>query len=52
MIHRDIADYLGLTIETLSRAITQLEKSGLIARGPSPRSLILKNPSALARMTK
>ena len=52
MTHHDIADYLGLTIETLSRVITQLEKSGLIARGPSPRSLILKNPGALARMAK
>jgi CRP/FNR family transcriptional regulator, nitrogen fixation regulation protein len=40
--HRDIADHLSLTIETLSRTITKLEKSGSIARAPG-RTLVLLN---------
>ena len=31
MPRQDIADYLGLTIETVSRTLTQLERDGLIA---------------------
>jgi CRP/FNR family transcriptional regulator, nitrogen fixation regulation protein len=50
MSHLDIADHLGLTIETLSRVITQMETSGLIARGRSSRDLILKDRRALVRM--
>ena len=49
MSHQDIADYLGLTIETLSRSITDLERSGLIARVPS-RRLILQNHFGLRRV--
>ena len=33
-VNHDIADHLGLTIETLHRTITALEKSGSIARAP------------------
>jgi CRP/FNR family transcriptional regulator, nitrogen fixation regulation protein len=50
MSHQDIADHLGLTIETLSRVITQMENSGLIVRGRSSRDLILKDRRALVRM--
>src|SRR5215475_2002764 len=32
MSHQDIADHLGLTIETLSRVITGLERAGSITR--------------------
>lgn len=32
MLRRDIADYLGLTIETVSRVITQLEDEGALLR--------------------
>jgi CRP/FNR family nitrogen fixation transcriptional regulator len=49
MSHQDIADYLGLSIETLSRTITGLEQCGSIARAPH-RMLILKDPASLARM--
>jgi CRP/FNR family transcriptional regulator, nitrogen fixation regulation protein len=49
MSYQDIADYLGLTIETLSRSITDLERSGLISR-VSGRKLLLQNRFALGRM--
>jgi len=49
MSHQDIADHLGLTIETVSRTITELERSELIAR-ISPRSLILLNRASLLRL--
>jgi CRP/FNR family nitrogen fixation transcriptional regulator len=52
MSHQEIADHLGLTIETLSRVITQMENSGLVARGRSPRDLILSNHRALVHMAK
>jgi CRP/FNR family nitrogen fixation transcriptional regulator len=49
MSHKDIADHLGLTIETLSRVITGLERTGLVSRA-SPRRLIIKNKLALERV--
>ena len=49
MSHQDIADHLGLTIETVSRTITELERSQVIAR-LSPRTLVLLNRSSLSRM--
>jgi CRP/FNR family transcriptional regulator, nitrogen fixation regulation protein len=48
MSHQDIADHLGLTIETVSRTITELERSELIAR-ISPRTLVLLNRASLLR---
>ena len=50
MSHHDIADHLGLTIETLSRTITALEKSGSIARAPH-RTLVMRNRASLVRMS-
>lgn len=49
MSHQDIADHLGLTIETVSRTITEFERSGLIAR-ISPRMLVLLNRPSLLRI--
>jgi CRP/FNR family nitrogen fixation transcriptional regulator len=49
MSHQDIADHLGLTIETVSRAITDLERSKLITR-VSRQRLLLQNRFALGRM--
>jgi CRP/FNR family transcriptional regulator, nitrogen fixation regulation protein len=49
MSHQDIADHLGLTIETVSRTLTEMERSGIIAR-VSPRRLILRNRSSLVHM--
>jgi CRP/FNR family transcriptional regulator, nitrogen fixation regulation protein len=49
MSYQDIADYLGLTIETFSRSITDLERSGLITRVAS-RRLLVRNRFALGLM--
>jgi len=49
MSRQDIADYLGLTIETVSRTLTQLEAAAAIAL-PSSRRVVLRNRSALTRL--
>jgi CRP-like cAMP-binding protein len=49
MSRQDIADYLGLTIETVSRTLTQLEKTAAIGV-PSSRRILLRNRSALRRL--
>ena len=49
MSRQDIADYLGLTIETVSRTLTQLEKTQTIAV-PTSRHIVLRNRAALNRM--
>ena len=49
MSRQDIADYLGLTIETVSRTLTQLENSAAIAL-PSSRCVVLRNRAALGRL--
>lgn len=49
MSRQDIADYLGLTIETVSRTLTQLEKTAAIEL-PTSRRIVLRNLSALNRL--
>ncbi|MBI4367573.1 MAG: helix-turn-helix domain-containing protein [Deltaproteobacteria bacterium] len=49
MSRQDIADYLGLTIETVSRTLTQLENSAAIAV-PTSRRIVLRNRAVLTRM--
>jgi len=49
MSRQDIADYLGLTIETVSRTLTQLEKTAAIGV-PTSRRILLRNRSALRRL--
>jgi CRP/FNR family nitrogen fixation transcriptional regulator len=49
MSRQDIADYLGLTIETVSRTLTQLEAEAAIAL-PSSRRVVLRNRSALSEL--
>jgi CRP/FNR family nitrogen fixation transcriptional regulator len=46
MSRQDIADFLGLTIETVSRTMTQLQDDDLIAL-PSCRQVLLKDRQAL-----
>jgi CRP-like cAMP-binding protein len=49
MSRQDIADYLGLTIETVSRTLTQLENTAAIAV-PTSRRSVLRNRAALNRL--
>ena len=50
MSRQDIADFLGLTIETVSRTLTQLQGDGLISL-PSYRRVVLHNLRALTRLS-
>ena len=49
MSRQDIADYLGLTIETVSRTLTILENAATIELSSS-RRIVLRNRSALTRL--
>jgi CRP/FNR family nitrogen fixation transcriptional regulator len=49
MSRQDIADYLGLTIETVSRTLTLLENAAAI-EVPTSRRIVLRNRSALRRL--
>ncbi len=49
MSRQDMADYLGLTIETVSRNLTRLKRDGLIAL-PTPQEVILQRPGDLAAL--
>jgi CRP/FNR family transcriptional regulator, nitrogen fixation regulation protein len=49
MSRQDIADYLGLTIETVSRTLTSLETAAAIDV-PSSRRIVLRNRGALSRL--
>jgi len=50
MSRQDIADYLGLTIETVSRTLTILENSAAISLTTS-RRIVLRNRGALRRLS-
>jgi len=47
MQRTDIADHLGLTIETVSRTLTQMVKDGLIRLANAGRTVILSDKAAL-----
>jgi CRP/FNR family transcriptional regulator, nitrogen fixation regulation protein len=49
MSYQDIADHVGLTIETVSRTISDMERSKMITR-VSTRRLLLQNRLALGHM--
>jgi CRP/FNR family nitrogen fixation transcriptional regulator len=49
MTRQDIADYLGLTIETVSRTLSHLERAAIIELS-SARQIRVKDPTALRRL--
>lgn len=49
MSRNDIADYLGLTIETVSRTLTKLKQDGLIAL-PAPTRIEIRDRGKLEEM--
>lgn len=49
MTRLDIADYLGLTIETVSRAMTRLQATGIIAQ-QGRHVVVLRQPEKLAAL--
>ncbi len=49
MSRQDIADYLGLTIETVSRTMTHLEDAAAIEL-PTSRRVVLRNRATLGRL--
>jgi CRP/FNR family transcriptional regulator, nitrogen fixation regulation protein len=50
MQRTDIADHLGLTIETVSRTLTQFAREGLIKLAAASRSVVLCDKDALRRL--
>ncbi len=50
MSRLDIADYLGLTIETVARVLGAFEAAAVIAR-PTARHVVLRNRAKLNRIT-
>ena len=51
MYRRDIADYLGLTLETVSRALSCLHEKGIIDFvGQTQRQIVLRNRTGLAKL--
>ncbi len=47
MQRTDIADHLGLTIETVSRTLTQMVRDGLIKLAAAGRTIILTDKTRL-----
>jgi CRP/FNR family transcriptional regulator, nitrogen fixation regulation protein len=49
MCRRDIADYLGLTLETVSRALSRLHDLGILGFiGNNQRQIVLQDREQLA----
>ena len=49
MCRRDIGDYLGLTLETVSRALSELQQQGVLGLSGA-RQIALRNRERLAAL--
>jgi CRP/FNR family transcriptional regulator, nitrogen fixation regulation protein len=47
MHRRDIADYLGLTLETVSRELSKLRDQGVLEFSKTQRQIVLRNRQRL-----
>jgi CRP/FNR family transcriptional regulator, nitrogen fixation regulation protein len=53
MTRRDISDYLGLTVETVSRALSAFQRKGYLKLGgPLHRDIIVFNPARLTKLDR
>ena len=53
MDRRDIADYLGLTLETVSRVLSEFQRKGYLKlAGPLSREVHVVNPGGLTRLDR
>lgn len=54
MMRRDIADYLGLTLETVSRTLSDLQRKGLLSLqgGRNHREIVLHRRSELTELAR
>lgn len=50
MQRADIADHLGLTIETVSRTLTQMTRDGLIKLAAVGRTIVLSDKAGLQQI--
>jgi CRP/FNR family nitrogen fixation transcriptional regulator len=51
MTRRDISDYLGLTVETVSRALSAFQRKGYLKiAGPFHRDIVVLNPLGLSEL--
>jgi CRP/FNR family nitrogen fixation transcriptional regulator len=49
MSRRDIGDYLGLTVETVSRALSEMRRAGVLDfKGKNQREIVILNHQRLA----
>lgn len=51
MRRADVADFLGLTTETVSRTLTQLRKGGVISI-ENVRTIVIQRPEALSALSQ
>jgi CRP/FNR family transcriptional regulator len=50
MSRSDIANYLGMAVETVSRIFTRFQKQGILGNGDSAKDIIIANLVALTNL--